>query len=83
MLPSLTGLAITIGFIVTGSAVTENYFNYNGLGLTLGTAIGVFDYFMMYGIITIMVMSIALATFVMEMIYPLLDPRISYRAQRG
>jgi ABC-type dipeptide/oligopeptide/nickel transport system permease component len=28
-------------------------------------------------------MSIALATFVMDLIYPLLDPRISYRAQRG
>jgi ABC-type dipeptide/oligopeptide/nickel transport system permease component len=30
-----------------------------------------------------MVMSIAIATFVMDMIYPLLDPRISYRAQKG
>jgi len=83
MLPSLTGLAISLGFIVTGSAVTENFFNYNGLGQTLGAAISVFNYFMLYGIVTIIVIGIALATFIMEMIYPLLDPRISYRVQRG
>ncbi len=83
LLPSLTGLAIRLGFIITGAAVAENYFNYNGLGSTLGTAISNFDYFMIYGIVLIMVMMIAGATFIMDMIYPLLDPRISYRRQRG
>lgn len=83
MLPSITGLALRLGFIITGASVAETYFNYNGIGNTLGTAIGQFDYFLLYGIVIIMVMSIALATFVVDLIYPLLDPRISYRAQRG
>ena len=83
LLPSLTGLAIRLGFIITGAALVETFFAYNGLGSTLGGAIAVFDYFLLYGIVIIMVISIALATFVMDMIYPLLDPRITYRAQRG
>jgi peptide/nickel transport system permease protein len=83
LLPSLTGLAIRLGFIITGASVAETFFAYNGLGSTLGAAIGQFDYFMLYGIIIIMVMMIALATFVMDMVYPLLDPRITYRAQKG
>jgi len=83
LLPSLTGLALRLGFIITGAAVTENFFNYQGLGSTLGAAISNFDYFLIYGICIIMVMSIAFATFIMDMIYPFLDPRISYRAQRG
>jgi peptide/nickel transport system permease protein len=83
LLPSLTGLAIRMGFIITGAAVAETFFSYNGLGSTLGTAISQFDYFLIYGIVTIIVMSIALVTFLMDMIYPLLDPRISYRAQKG
>jgi peptide/nickel transport system permease protein len=83
LLPSLTGLALRLGFIITGAAVAENFFNYQGLGSTLGAAISTFDYFLIYGICIIMVMSIAFATFIMDMIYPLLDPRISYRAQRG
>lgn len=82
-LPPLTGLAIRLGFIITGAAVAENYFAYNGLGQTLGAAIASFDYFMIYGIVIIMVMCIAGATFIVDMVYPLLDPRISYHGQRG
>jgi peptide/nickel transport system permease protein len=82
-LPSLTGLALRLGFIITGSAVAESYFNYNGIGNTLGAAIATFNYFLLYGIVFIMVVCIALATFVMDLIYPLLDPRITYRAQKG
>ncbi len=83
LLPSLTGLALRFGFIITGASVAESYFAYNGLGNTLGAAIFQFDFFLLYGIVIIMVTSIAFATFVMDMIYPLLDPRISYRAQKG
>ncbi len=83
LLPSLTGLAIRLGFIITGAAVAETFFNYNGIGQTLGAAIAQFDFFLLYGIVIIMVICIALATFVVDMIYPLLDPRISYRAQKG
>lgn len=83
LLPSLTGLALRLGFIITGAAVAENFFNYAGIGARLGKAIGEFDYFLIYGICLIMVISIAMATFVMDMIYPLLDPRITYKAQKG
>jgi ABC-type dipeptide/oligopeptide/nickel transport system permease component len=38
---------------------------------------------MIYGITIVMVFCIAFATFIMDMVYPLLDPRISYRAQKG
>jgi hypothetical protein len=38
------------GLYYHGAAVTENFFNYNGLGSTLGSAISTFDYFMIYGI---------------------------------
>jgi peptide/nickel transport system permease protein len=83
MLPSITSLALRLGFIITGAAIAETYFQYNGLGNTLGAAIGNFDFFLLYGIVIIMVMSIAIVTFIIDMIYPLLDPRISYSAQRG
>lgn len=83
MLPSITSLALRLGFIITGAAIAETYFQYNGLGNTLGAAVGNFNYTLLYGIVIIMVMSIAIVTFIIDMIYPLLDPRISYSAQRG
>jgi peptide/nickel transport system permease protein len=81
LLPQITSLAVRLGTIVSGSTLVEVYFQYPGLGSRLNNAIGTFDYYVISGIVFFMVTGIALATFLVDMIYPLLDPRISY--QRG
>ena len=81
LLPQVTGLAIQLGAIVSGSTLVEVYFGYPGLGTRLNGAIGGFDYYVIYGIVFFLVVGIALATFIVDMLYPLLDPRIKY--QRG
>jgi peptide/nickel transport system permease protein len=81
MLPQITSLAVRLGTIISGSTLVEVYFQYPGLGSRLNNAIGTFDYYVISGIVFFMVTGIALATFLVDMIYPLLDPRISY--QRG
>ena len=81
MLPQITGLAVRLGTIISGSALVEVYFQYPGLGSRLNNAIGTFDYYVISGIVFFMILGIALAAFLVDMIYPLLDPRISY--QRG
>jgi peptide/nickel transport system permease protein len=78
MLPQITALAMRLGFIVSGSTLVENIFNYPGIGRRLGGAILAFDYPVIYGIVLFLVMGIAIATFLVDMLYPLLDPRISY-----
>jgi peptide/nickel transport system permease protein len=81
MLPQITSLAVRLGTIVSGSTLVEVYFQYPGLGSRLGSAIASFDYYLISGIVFFLVLGIALATFMVDMLYPLLDPRISY--QRG
>jgi len=81
LLPQITSLAVRLGTIISGSTLVEVYFQYPGLGNRLNNAIGTFDYYVISGIVFFMVAGIALATFLVDMIYPLLDPRISY--QRG
>jgi peptide/nickel transport system permease protein len=81
MLPQITSLAVRLGTIVSGSTLVEVYFQYPGLGSRLGGAIASFDYYLIAGIVFFLVLGIALATFLVDLIYPLLDPRISY--QRG
>jgi peptide/nickel transport system permease protein len=81
MLPQITSLAVRLGTIISGSTLVEVYFQYPGLGSRLNNAIGTFDYYVISGIVFFMVTGIALATFLVDMLYPLLDPRISY--QRG
>jgi peptide/nickel transport system permease protein len=79
MLPQATALAMRLGALVTGATLVESMFNYPGIGLRLSTAIAQFDYYTMYGITFFLVVGIALATFIVDMTYPLLDPRISYQ----
>jgi peptide/nickel transport system permease protein len=78
LLPQITSLAVRLGTIVSGSALVEVYFQYPGLGSRLNNAIGTFDYYVISGIVFFMITGIALATFMVDMLYPFLDPRISY-----
>ena len=81
LLPQITSLAVRLGTIVSVSTLVEVYFQYPGLGSRLNNAIGTFDYYVISGIVFFLVTGIALATFLVDMLYPFLDPRISY--QRG
>lgn len=81
LLPQITGLAISFSYIVSGSVLVESVFRYPGLGSLLATAIRQLDYFLIYGIVFILIVSIGIAMFIVDLIYPLLDPRISYEGK--
>lgn len=77
-LPQATQLALALGHVVSGAVLVEVIFRYPGLGYTLFEAITGKDYFVMQGILLLLIVSIALAMFLMDFIYPLLDPRVTY-----
>ena len=81
ILPQVTGLALAFSFLVSGSVLVELVFQYPGVGTLLARSINQLDYFMIYGIVLIIVVCIAVAMFIMDMVYPLLDPRIAYEGQ--
>ncbi len=79
ILPQVTSFAINLGTVISGLVIVEVIFAYPGMGALLYTAITGSDYFLIYGIVFITVLVIALATLAMDLLYPVLDPRISYR----
>ncbi|CAN5496622.1 ABC transporter permease [soil metagenome] len=79
MLPQVTALALALGQIVSGAVLVEVIFGYPGIGTMLYQAIRGSDYYLVQGIVFIVILSIGLATFILDIIYPLLDPRITYR----
>jgi len=81
LLPVITSLAMSLGFVVSGSVVVERMFGYPGIGGLLFNAISYLDYNVIYGVVLVVILSIGLATFLMDLMYPLIDPRISY--ERG
>ncbi len=81
ILPQFTSLALALGHIVSGALLVEVIFTYPGVGSLLFQAIQGFDYFVIYGIVFMVVLAIALATLLVDLAYPLLDPRIRVGAR--
>jgi peptide/nickel transport system permease protein len=79
LLPQTTALALALGQLITGALLVEVVFSYPGIGTVLFRAIRGSDFYLVQGIVFILIVSIGIATFILDLIYPLLDPRISYR----
>jgi peptide/nickel transport system permease protein len=76
MLPQLTGLALQLGQILSGALITEIVFSYPGLGSLLYHAIVTGDYNLIMGIISLSIVAITVLILALDLIYPLLDPRV-------
>jgi peptide/nickel transport system permease protein len=77
-LPQITGLLISFGFIFNGNVLIEQLFNYPGVGHLLVAAIGQLDYNTVMGITNMSIFVVLTAVFLVDLILPLLDPRIKY-----
>ena len=80
MLPQATALALTLGQLISGAVLVEIVFGYPGVGTLLFQGIKGSDYFLVQGIVFIVILAIGLATLILDLIYPLLDPRIVSRS---
>lgn len=78
LLPQATALALVLGQLIAGTVLVEVIFSYPGIGTTLFNAIRGSDYTLIQGIVFFLILSIALATLVLDLIYPFIDPRITY-----
>jgi len=78
LLPQVTGLALALSFVVSGAVLVELVMGYPGLGTKLAQAVTQLDYFVIQGIVFVIILTLAIAMLVIDLLYPLLDPRISY-----
>jgi peptide/nickel transport system permease protein len=78
LLPQLTALALALGNIVAGAVLVEVIFQYPGVGSILYQAIRSSDFYVIQGVVFVIIVSIGLATLILDLVYPALDPRISY-----
>ncbi len=79
ILPLVTTLALSLGQIFGGALITEMVFSYPGVGFLLFRAVVVNDYNVIMGITTISIIFIVTATLALDLVYPLIDPRIRFK----
>jgi peptide/nickel transport system permease protein len=76
ILPQITGLALSLGGVVGGNATLEFTFQYPGIGLVMGNALGNYDYFLMSGVFFFIITVLLIMNFIVDMAYAFIDPRI-------
>ncbi len=80
VLPSVTGFAISLGFVVAGSVIAENVFSYPGIGNALLEAVNNNDYALMQGLFLVITLAVLAANLVVDVFYGFIDPRTRARA---
>ena len=76
LVPQLTALAMALGGVFSGTVITEQVFNYPGLGSLLIDAVNAGDYSLVLAVSTVSITSVAVAIFIVDLLYPILDPRV-------
>jgi peptide/nickel transport system permease protein len=83
MLPSLSGFAMSLGFVIAGSILVEYVFNYPGLGYLLYNAVQNTDYPLMQALFMLFTVAVLVAVLVCDIAIAFLDPRSRERDRSG
>src|SRR5438128_2415646 len=76
ILPNITAFALSLGFVVSGSLLTEIVFSYPGIGLATLQAVDNHDYALLQGAFLVISVAVLGANFLADFLYVLLDPRV-------
>jgi peptide/nickel transport system permease protein len=76
LLPQTTGLALSLGFIMSGQLLIETIFLYPGIGELLARATGAFDFNTIMGCIIVSIVTVMTASLIVDLLLPLIDPRV-------
>src|SRR5687767_255783 len=78
ILPQVTALALTMSGIAGAAVIVEYIFTYPGMGYLLYQGIVNSDYTLIQGLVYFLIVGVALGVFIIDLLYPLIDPRITY-----
>ncbi|MEM8870248.1 MAG: ABC transporter permease [Pseudomonadota bacterium] len=78
ILPQITAFALKIGLLIAGQVLVERIFAYNGMGKLLYDAILDQDFPVIQGVSYVIILMTALSVFIVDLIYPFIDPRVRH-----
>jgi len=76
LLPTVTLIAINLGYVVAGAITVEVVFNWPGLGTLTVDALASRDYPVLQGVFLLLSVAVVVANLVADLAYGLLDPRV-------
>ncbi len=79
IVPVITLVGISFGYLLGGAIVIERVFNYPGLGMLLWKSLGERDYPVIQGCIIIFSLMFIIVNFIVDILYGFINPKIRYR----
>jgi peptide/nickel transport system permease protein len=76
LLPVITYIGLRLGYMLSGAVVIESVFGWPGLGLLMLDALFERDYPIIMGLFIVISLSVTIITFIVDILYTYLDPRI-------
>jgi peptide/nickel transport system permease protein len=76
LLPTITLVALSFGYVIGGAITVEVVFSYQGLGLLTYTAIVGKDYWLLQGLFMFFSVAVILFNLISDLVYAYLDPRV-------
>ncbi len=76
LLPMVTWIAISLGYVIAGAITLEVVFNWPGIGTLTVEALDARDYPLLQGIFLLISVSVVVANLIADLVYGLLDPRV-------
>jgi peptide/nickel transport system permease protein len=76
LLPTVTLIALSFGYVIGGAITVEVVFSYQGLGLLTYTAIVAKDYWLLQGLFLFFSLAVIVFNLVSDLVYAYLDPRV-------
>ncbi|MGK2852422.1 MAG: ABC transporter permease [Candidatus Limnocylindrales bacterium] len=77
LLPTVSLIAINLGYLIAGAITVEVVFNWPGLGTLTVDALTARDYPVLQGIFLFLSVTVVLANLAADIVYGILDPRVS------
>ena len=77
MLPVVTLIALSVGYVVGGAILVEDVFSYPGIGLATVNAVTSRDYPVLQGAFLLLTVSVIFCNYVADLLYFKLDPRVT------
>jgi peptide/nickel transport system permease protein len=78
LIPVITLVGLSIGGIVSGAVVTEDVFNYPGMGLLYYNAAVSDDFPTLLGFVVVVALATVIGNLIADILYAVADPRIRY-----
>jgi len=81
LIPIITVIGIQAGYLLGGSVVIEQVFSLPGIGRLVLQAINNRDYILLQGAILFIAFAFVVINLIVDILYALINPKISYRKE--